>query len=200
VGEKLGGRTMQRYMERFGFYAEPPLDYPDQQMSASGVRKRGRLAPMTSDAVDVGRVAIGQGDLFATPLQMASVAQTLGNGGVRLKPHLMAKSVDPDGRVVETVEPEKARQVVSRQTARDLTVMMKNVVREGTGTAAALEGVEVAGKTGTAELNTSGLNQPWFMCFTPDVAVAVTLERVQGGTGGTTAAPIAKAVLQALGQ
>jgi penicillin-binding protein A len=200
VGEKLGGRTMQRYMERFGFYAEPPMDYPDQQMSASGVRKNGKLAPMTSDAVDVGRAAIGQGDLFATPLQMASVAQTIGNGGVRLKPHLMAKAVDPDGRVVETVKPEEAAQVISRQTARDLTVMMKNVVREGTGTAAALEGVEVAGKTGTAELNNSGLNEPWFMAFTPDVAIAVTLERVQGGTGGTTAAPIAKRVLQALGQ
>jgi peptidoglycan glycosyltransferase len=200
VGEKLGGRTMQRYMERFGFYAEPPMDYPDQQMTASGVRKRGKLVPMTSRAVDVGRAAIGQGDLFATPLQMASVAQTLGNGGVRLEPHIMAKSVDPDGRVVEEVEPEKAEQVVSRQTARDLTVMMKNVVREGTGTAAALEGVEVAGKTGTAELNNSGLNQPWFMCFTPEVAVAITLERFQGGTGGTTAAPIAKQVLEALGQ
>jgi peptidoglycan glycosyltransferase len=200
VGEKLGGRTMQRYMERFGFYAEPPMDYPDQQMTASGVRKRGKLVPMTSRAVDVGRAAIGQGDLFATPLQMASVAQTLGNGGVRLEPHIMAKSVDPDGRVVEEVEPQEAEQVVSRQTARELTVMMKNVVREGTGTAAALEGVEVAGKTGTAELNNSGLNQPWFMCFTPEVAVAVTLERFQGGTGGTTAAPIAKQVLQALGQ
>jgi peptidoglycan glycosyltransferase len=82
VGEELGGRTMQRYMERFGFYAEPPLDYPDQQMTASGVRKDGDLVPMTSDEVDVGRVAIGQGDLFATPLQMASVAQALGNGGV----------------------------------------------------------------------------------------------------------------------
>jgi len=200
VGEKLGGRTMQDYMERFGFYAEPPLDYPDEQMSASGVRKGGRLVPMTSDAVDVGRVAIGQGDLFATPLQMASVAQTIGNGGVRLKPHIMAKSVDPDGRTVEEVEPEEAAQVISRQTARDLTVMMKNVVREGTGTAAALEGVEVAGKTGTAELNLSGLNQPWFMAFTPEVAIAVTLERFQGGTGGTTAAPIARTVLQALGQ
>ena len=160
---------MQRYMERFGFYAEPPMDYPDEQMSASGVRKEGRLVPMTSDRVDVGRVAIGQGDLFATPLQMASVAQTIGNGGVRLKPHIMAKSVDPDGRTVEEVEPEEAAQVISRQTARELTVMMKQVVREGTGTAAALEGVEVAGKTGTAELNTSGLNQPWFMCFTPEV-------------------------------
>jgi penicillin-binding protein A len=200
VGEQLGGRTMQRYMERFGFYAEPPLDYPDSQMTASGVRKDGRLVPMTSGRVDVGRVAIGQGDLFATPLQMASVAQTIGNGGVRLKPHIMAKSVDPDGRTVEEVEPEEAAQVISRQTARDLTVMMKQVVREGTGTAAALEGVEVAGKTGTAELNLSGLNQPWFMCFTPEVAVAVTLERFQGGTGGTTAAPIAKTVLQALGQ
>jgi penicillin-binding protein A len=200
VGEQLGGRTMQRYMERFGFYAEPPMDYPDEQMSASGVRKGGRLVPMTSDRVDVGRVAIGQGDLFATPLQMASVAQTIGNGGVRLEPHIMAKSVDPDGRTVEEVEPQEADQVISRQTARDLTVMMKQVVREGTGTAAALEGVEVAGKTGTAELNLSGLNQPWFMCFTGDVAVAITLERFQGGTGGVDAAPIARTVLQALGQ
>jgi peptidoglycan glycosyltransferase len=200
VGEELGGRTMQDYMERFGFYAEPPMDYPDNQMSASGVRKRGKLVPMTSGAVDVGRVAIGQGDLFATPLQMASVAQTIGNGGVRLEPHIMAKAVDPDGRTTEAVEPEEAEQVISLQTARELTVMMKQVVREGTGTAAALEGVEVAGKTGTAELNLSGLNQPWFMCFTGEVAVAVTLERVQGGTGGVTAAPIAKTVLQALGQ
>jgi peptidoglycan glycosyltransferase len=112
----------------------------------------------------------------------------------------MVKSVDPDGRTVEEVEPEQVEQVISRRTARDLTVMMKQVVREGTGTAAALEGVEVAGKTGTAELNLSGLNQPWFMGFTPEVAVAVTLERFQGGTGGVDAAPIAKAVLQALGQ
>jgi peptidoglycan glycosyltransferase len=169
-------------------------------MSGSGVRKRGDLVPMTSDRVDVGRVAIGQGDLFATPLQMASVAQTISNGGVRLEPHLMAKSVDPDGRTAEEVEPQEAEQVISRQTARELTVMMKQVVREGTGTAAALEGVDVAGKTGTAELNLQGLNQPWFMCFTGEVAVAVTLERFQGGTGGSDAAPIAKTVLQALGQ
>jgi peptidoglycan glycosyltransferase len=200
VGESLGGRTMQRYMERFGFYAEPPLDYPDAQMSASGVRKGGRLVPMTSDRVDVGRVAIGQGDLFATPLQMATVAQTIGNGGVRLKPHIMAKVVDPDGRTVDEVEPEEEERVVSARTASDLTAMMKNVVREGTGTAAALSGVEVAGKTGTAELNDTGLNQPWFMCFTPDVAVAITLERFQDGFGGIDAAPIAKQVLEALGQ
>jgi penicillin-binding protein A len=200
VGEDLGGRTMQRYMERFGFYAEPPMDYPDEQMSASGVRKEGDLVPMTSGSVDVGRVAIGQGDLFATPLQMASVAQTIANGGVRLAPHLMAKAVDPDGRTVDEVEPEEEERVVSAATARDLTAMMRNVVREGTGTAAALEGVEVAGKSGTAELNLTGLNQPWFVAFTGEVAVAVTLERVQGGTGGVTAAPIVREVLQALGE
>jgi peptidoglycan glycosyltransferase len=112
----------------------------------------------------------------------------------------MARAVDPDGRTVEAVEPEEAEQVLSSDTARDLTAMMRNVVREGTGTAAALEGVEVAGKTGTAELNLSGLNQPWFMAFTGKVAIAVTLERFQGGTGGTTAAPIAREVLQALGE
>jgi peptidoglycan glycosyltransferase len=199
VGEKLGRRTMQDYMERFGFYADPPLDYPDQQMTPSGVRKDGRLVPVTRRVVDVGRVAIGQGDLFATPLQMAEVAATIANGGVRMKPYLMSRAVDPDGRIVDEAKPEAAARVVSASTARDLTAMMKQVVREGTGTAAALEGVEVAGKTGTAELNLSGLNQPWFIGFTSDVAVAVTLERVQGGTGGTVAAPVAKAVLESLG-
>ena len=201
VAVELGQGTMADYMDAFGFYEDPPMDYPDQQMIPSGVKKqRPRLVRPTSDQVDIGRVAIGQGDLEATPLQMASVAQTIGNGGARLEPHIMAKSVDADGRTVEEVEAEKAEQVISRQTARDLTAMMKQVVREGTGTAAALEGVDVAGKTGTAELNDSGLNQPWFMAFTPEVAVAVTLERFQGGTGGVDAAPIAKRVLQALGQ
>jgi peptidoglycan glycosyltransferase len=199
VGVKLGRRTMQDYMQRFGFYAEPPLDYPDAQMTASGVRKNGRLVPVTRRSVDVGRVAIGQGDLFATPLQMAEVAATIANAGVRMKPFLMLRAVDPDGRIVDEAKPEAVQRVVSAATARDLTAMMKQVVREGTGTAAALSGVEVAGKTGTAELNLSGLNQPWFIGFTSDVAVAVTLERVQGGTGGTIAAPIAKAVLEALG-
>jgi peptidoglycan glycosyltransferase len=199
VGSKLGGRTMQQYMERFGFYAKPPLDYPDDQMTASGVRKRGRLVPMTRRVVDVGRVAIGQGDLFATPLQMAAVAATIANGGRRMRPYLMARAIDTDGRTVDQAEPEDAERVISPRTASELTAMMKQVVREGTGTAAALSGVEVAGKTGTAELNLSGLNQPWFIGFTSNIAVAVTLERVQGGTGGVVAAPIAKAVLEALG-
>jgi peptidoglycan glycosyltransferase len=78
--------------------------------------------------------------------------------------------------------------------------MMRNVVEEGTGTAAALQGIQVAGKTGTAELNIAlRINQPWFIGFTPEVAIAVTVERVQAGAGGTVAAPIARDVLEALG-
>jgi peptidoglycan glycosyltransferase len=201
VAEQLGARTMREYMERFGFYADPPMDYPDEQMVASGVVKGRRgLVPPTSRLVDVGRMAIGQGDLLATPLQMAMVAQTVANDGVRLKPWLVTKVVDPDGRTVQENDPERAARVMSEESANQLETMMKAVVSEGSGTAAALEGVAVAGKTGTAELNTSGLNQPWFICFTDRFAVSVTVERVQGGLGGTDAAPIAKRVLQALGE
>jgi peptidoglycan glycosyltransferase len=80
---------------------------------------------------------------------------------------------------------------------------MENVVREGTGTAAALQGIDVAGKTGTAEIDRDeGINQPWFIGFAPSkapkIAVAVTIEHSQGGQGGTEAAPIAKQVMEAL--
>jgi penicillin-binding protein A len=145
-------------------------------------------------------MAIGQDKLLVTPLQMATVAQTIGNGGMRMEPRLVQKVVDQDGRTVEEPLPEEAERVISEDSARQLTDMMKNVVKEGTGTAAALEGVEVAGKTGTAELNLQGLNDAWFIGFTDKVAVAVVIERVQGGQGGVVAAPIAKRVLEALGE
>ena len=201
VAEKLGKRTMARYAEAFGFYADPPLDYPDSQMIPSGVRGKRRLVPLTSRRVDIGRVAIGQGGLEATPLQMASVAQTVGNGGRRMEPYLVERVVDPDGRTVSEHEPEVAEEVISEGTARALGDMMRNVVREGTGTAAALEGVEVAGKTGTAEVNIAQrINDPWFIGFTDRFAVAVVLERIPQGAGGTVAAPVAKLILEALGE
>ena len=161
---------------------------------------RKRLVQPTSDQVDIGRVAIGQGDLEVTPLQMATVAQTIGNGGVRMEPRLVAKIVDPDGRTVDEPLPEEAERVMSEESAKKVGDMMRNVVEEGTGTAAALEGVEVAGKTGTAEIDLQGLNDPWFIGFSDRFAVAVVFERIQGGTGGTIAAPVAKAVLEALGE
>jgi peptidoglycan glycosyltransferase len=120
-----------------------------------------------------------------------------------MKPHLVDRVVDPDGRTVERVEPDEAERVMEADSAAQLAEMMSNVVREGTGVAAALEGIQVAGKTGTAELNIAQrINQPWFIGFAPrsnpKIAIAVTLENVIGGQGGVVAAPIAKQVMQEL--
>jgi peptidoglycan glycosyltransferase len=200
VGVKLGRKTMQEYMDRYGFGSKPPLDYPEEQMFSSGPRLDDKILPMTSDRVDVGRTAIGQALLLVTPLQMATVAQTIGNRGVRMEPRLVSKVVDPDGRTVEEPMPARAQRVMSPENAAKLATMMRSVVREGSGTAAALEGVEVAGKTGTAEINIEqGINDLWFIGFAGDVAVAVIIER-ERGQGGIVAAPIAKQILQALGQ
>jgi peptidoglycan glycosyltransferase len=201
VGEKLGRNTMADYMLRYGFYKQPPIDLPSDQLLASGERgPNGKLLRPRSPRIDVGRMAIGQDKLLVTPLQMATVAATIANGGVRMEPRLTDKIVDPDGRTQDQIKPKVAERVMSADTARALTAMMKQVVKEGTGTAAALQGVELAGKTGTAEIDIARrINDPWFIGFTNDFAVAVVLERVQGGTGGVVAAPIAKQVLEALG-
>lgn len=205
VAEKLGRERVAEYMKRFGFGSDLPMDYPDEQMNPSGVfdTKRQRVISADSGSVDIGRVAIGQERLRVTPLQMATVVATVANGGVRMKPSITSRIVDADGRTVERIEPEQAERVLSAQSAEQLTQMMANVVREGTGTAAALQGIEVAGKTGTAELNIAqSINQPWFVGFAPrsqpKIAIAVTLENVIGGQGGVVAAPIAKQVMQEL--
>jgi peptidoglycan glycosyltransferase len=207
VAEQLGRRRMAVYMKRFGFGSDPPMDYPDAQMRPSGiydVAKQDWISP-ASRRVDIGRVGIGQERLNVTPLQMATVAATVANGGVRMKPRLTDRIVDLDGRTVQRIAPQRAARVMSASSARQLTQMMSNVVREGTGVGAALQGIDVAGKTGTAELNIAKqINQPWFIGFAPlvkpRIAVAVTLENIRGpqSQGGIVAAPIAKRVLQEL--
>ena len=202
VGVDVGGQTMQRYMERFGFYDRVAVDLPSSQRGRSGVYKQSGLEEMTDDSVDVGRVAIGQGDLLASPLQMAMVASAVANEGTLMRPTLTERVVDRDGRTVERIEPDELSEVMKPQTAREVGDMMASVVREGTGTAAALAGFPVAGKTGTAELNVEqGINQPWFIGFAPRdnprIAVAVSVEN-SNATGGEIAAPIAKQVMEAL--
>jgi peptidoglycan glycosyltransferase len=200
VAEDLGKDTMAEYMRKFGFFEDPPMDYPDEQMLPSGeVGGRGRLLNPTSGQIDVGRMAIGQDKLLVTPLQMATVAQTVANGGMRMEPRLVAKVVDPDGRTIDEPLPQEAERVMSEENANDLAAMMQDVVEQGTGTAAQLEGVDVAGKTGTAEVG-DGTDDLWFIGFTDRFAVAAMLERQTGGTGGGNAAPIAAEVLKALGE
>ncbi|MGI8513091.1 MAG: peptidoglycan D,D-transpeptidase FtsI family protein [Solirubrobacteraceae bacterium] len=203
VGERLGKDTMGEYMGRLGFYRKPALDYPPGQRRASGEYRNGDLLTPGSRFIDVGRMAIGQDKLNVTPLQMAMVAAAVANRGKLVKPHFTDRIVDRDGRTVEDIEPSTESQVMKPETADQVTKMMTQVVDEGTGTAAALQGISVAGKTGTAEIDPSeDLNQPWFIAFAPvdnpKIAIAVTVERSTGGQGGTVAAPIAKQVLEAL--
>ena len=206
VAEALGRGVMTRYMKRFGFYSKPPLDLPSNEINVSRpYSPRGKpLSPGTPNE-DIGRIAIGQGGLQVTPLQMAMVAAAVANHGTLMAPHLTSKVVDQTGRTVQAITPQVYSQVMKPSTADAIAQMMKKVVDEGTGTPAQLGGgVTFAGKTGTASVGLAGLNvtQPWFIGFAPvqnpRVAIAVTVERSQGGFGGTVAAPIAKAVVQTL--
>lgn len=205
LGEQVGSKTLVDYMERFGFYKDPQLDYPEDSMLASGIRNaEGRLV---TSGFDVGRVAIGQGgaegQVQVTPLQMAQVAGAVANGGKLIRPRLTDRIVGQDGRVEERIDPATQSQVMKKETAAELTEMMTDVVNEGTGVAAALSDVQVAGKTGTAEVKNETLNQVWFIGFAPveapRYAIAVTLEDQPIGTsGGANAAPLAAQVLETL--
>lgn len=205
LGEQVGQETLYEYMDRFGFNAKPDIDLPRDELSVSGVFEGGELLN-SGDAVDVARIAIGQERLLVTPLQMAEVAAAIANRGVLMKPRIWAGVRDQEGRLVSRMEPEAQSRVISARSAAQLTDAMEAVVNEGTGTAAALSGIPVAGKTGTAEVpdraECEGLpNQAWFIGFAPaddpEVAVAATVE-CTAGQGGTVAAPIAAAVMRSL--
>jgi peptidoglycan glycosyltransferase len=196
VGEKLGNDTMFKYMDRFGFNAKPRLDYPSFQLATSGVFSGNRLLG-PSNAIDIGRVAIGQERLRVTPLQMAEVAATVANKGELMEPRLWSKVIRPDGRETK-LNPAHQSTVMSEDTATKLNDMMRDVVSEGTGTAAALSGIEAAGKTGTAEIS-PGVNDAWFIGFAPaddpQIAVACVVEHTSG-FGGPTCGPIFKSVAE----
>jgi peptidoglycan glycosyltransferase len=187
-------------MDRFGFNQKPPLDFPDGELATSGVYSKGKTIK-DSDAVDIGRVGIGQERLLVTPLQMAEVAASVANDGVRVAPRLGAEIRAADGRVKETFDTQEVTRVMKPSTSAAMASMMTDVVNDGTGGAAALESIQVAGKTGTAEVEGGATNQVWFIGFAPaddpKMAIAVTVER-SDATGGDVAAPIAKQVLQQL--
>jgi peptidoglycan glycosyltransferase len=141
-----------------------------------------------------------------TPLQMAEVASAVANGGVLMQPRLTSQLVNQDGQVVQRIKPAVYDRVMSGTTASELTKMMQDVVEEGTGQAAQLDGLKVAGKTGTATIYTSAsgtaYDDAWFIGFAPvahpKIAVAVELTDIKDGYGGTWAAPIAAQVMKTL--
>jgi hypothetical protein len=181
LGARVGAKRLVAMAERFGFNQTPvvPAAKPNTIPKASQLK----------DDLAVGASAIGQDKDQATPLGMASVAATIGNRGVWARPRVAGKVV--------------RRRAVSASVAAAVRDMMIGVVRGGTGTAAALPGITVAGKTGTAELVANSKNpkdsDAWFVAFAPAQApkVAVAVMLVGAGFGGATAAPIARQVMAA---
>jgi peptidoglycan glycosyltransferase len=202
VGKAIGARSILDYAKRYGFYSVPPLETPANERAASGLYSHHKLFdPRDENKVDPGRLAFGQERMLVTPLQAAMMVSTIANGGIVLRPHVVDRVVSPKGRTVVRYGREELGRAVKPQTAADIAAMMVAAVDSGTGTAAQISGIKVAGKTGTAETGVLGVNTTWFDAFAPAdrprVAIAVVLEQ-QHGFGGTTAAPIAKQVMEAL--
>jgi peptidoglycan glycosyltransferase len=203
VGMKIGGETILKYARKFGFYSTPPLETPANQRLPSGLYKNNKLwYPKNESDIDSGRLAFGQFNMIATPLQMAMVGATIANGGVVPRPYIVDRVIGHDGSIVSRTRASTLGRAIKPETAAELNQMMVSVVQGGTGTAAQIPGVQVAGKTGTAETGINNVYTAWFVSFAPadnpQVAVAVVLEKQLNGFGGSVSAPIAKQILQKL--
>ena len=204
IGKALGAKRILDQAKKFGFYERPPLETPESERYPSGLYRNGDLwYPERNSDVDAGRMAFGQERMLVTPLQMAMVAGGIGNAGIVMRPFVVEKLVSPKGLTVDRTRPERLDRAVGPVDARDVQDMMVRAVQSGTGTAAQIPGYRIGGKTGTAETGVAGRNTTWFIAFAgrpgerPEVAIAVVLEN-QSLTGGATAAPIARAVMEAL--
>jgi peptidoglycan glycosyltransferase len=202
IGKELTAIPILETARRFGFYEKPPLETPSDERLASGLYEGGELYfPDDPNDVDPGRLAFGQERMLVTPIQMAMVAAGIANGGVVMEPQVVRRILKPDGSILSQATPEELGEAVSAQTAAELTAMMELVVQSGTGTAAQIPGVRVAGKTGTAETGRPEADNAWFIGFAPAdeprVAIAVVLSD-QTATGGQVAAPIAGALMETL--
>jgi peptidoglycan glycosyltransferase len=209
LGQKIGQDKLFKMMEAFGFNSTPPIDLPEEELLSSGVYdyETGKMLTR-KEPVDLARVAIGQERLLATPLQIAMVAAAVANHGKLMKPQIWNRVVNSDGSVTKRMDPETYSEPISAKTAEELTTAMEGVVSEGTGTNAAISGVKVAGKTGTAETPGNKAcgggaeeNQAWFMGFVPaddpKIAIAASVECTEQ-FGNDAAAPIFRDVAETI--
>ena len=198
VGLELGAERLVRQAKRFGFDGDVPFEvaFAEGQIPPAGEFEDALPAVAFS--------AIGQQSVAANPLQMALVAGAIANGGTQMRPRLVHEVRDPSGRILKTFEPQPYGQPISAGTAGALTQMMVAVVEAGTATTAQIPGVQVAGKTGTAQTVDGRDPHAWFVSFAPadDPQIVVAVVVLNGGslgsdaTGGVVAAPIAKALME----
>jgi peptidoglycan glycosyltransferase len=196
LGLEMGGDKLREQAGRFGF---------GDQLSIP-MRVTPSKVPAELNPPQTAQAAVGQYDVRVTPLEMAMVAGGIANKGVVMKPHLVQSILASDLTTIDTESQSTLTEAVSPQVAAQLTSMMELVVSNGTGTAAQMSGVRVAGKTGTAQHAPGAAPHAWFISFAPadnpSIAVAVVVE--EGGTagneasGGQTAAPISKAIMEAV--
>lgn len=192
---EMGEETMREQAEAFGF---------GQELAIPMAVTPSRFPDATTQA-ELAQSAFGQFDVRVTPMQMAMVASAIANDGSLMRPYLVERTLSPDLDVLRVTDPEELSVAMGEDSAAQMTEMMVDVVANGTGFRAQIPGIDVAGKTGTAEISTSIPPHAWFIGFAPaedpQFAIAVVVENggYQGfGTdGGSLAAPMARSVLQA---
>jgi peptidoglycan glycosyltransferase len=191
LGIELGEDRVRDMAEAFGMDGEG-LSIPMETEGST-------VGEIESDAA-LGQSSIGQRDVRVTPLQAAMIAAGVANDGTLMTPYLVDQLRAPDLTVIEQTDPDEFSEPVSPEVADQLTEMMVSVVENGSGRAARIPGVEVAGKTGTAQVREGVPDHNWFIGFAPaddpKIAVAVFVAN-GGGTGGDVSAPIARQVMQA---
>lgn len=192
LGIAVGPDRLRNTAERFGFETRLPIELD------SAPSRLGRTVYL-NDKGGLGFTAFGQGELEATPLQMALVAATVANGGNVPTPHVARDVQDERGRVLQSLRPGNWRNAIAPETARFVAQAMVALVDAGQATAVQLPGVKVAAKTGTAEIKPGDEPHSWLVAFAPaekpSLALAVIIEH--GGFGSRAAAPAAAKVLAA---
>lgn len=207
---EMGPETLRNQAEAFGFNSDYLLDLSPQARSVfpeevvdviDGVEQ----PPRELNDAETARSGFGQFEVQATPLQMAMVMAAIGNNGSLMRPYLVQEIQTAAFDVLETTEPEELRQAISSRTASQVTELLVSTVDNGTAYPAAIDGISVAGKTGTAQRGVAGAPPyAWFASFAPaenaEVAVAVMIQEAPGKdiSGGQLGGPIAKAVMEAV--